>query len=72
MSFVSTRIVYTTSGSYFCSLATCSKNLLRIAVNVARENLVSIGTKFGRFNKKHKFRLHITALDFLAQYAQVG
>lgn len=32
---------------------------------------MSIGTKFGRFNKNHKFRLHITALDFLAQYAQV-
>lgn len=49
-----------------------SEKLLRLAANVARENLISIGTKFGRFNKNKKFRLHITALDFLAKYAQVN
>ena len=47
-----------------------SEKLLRISVNIGRDNLVSIGTKFGRFNKNHKFRLHITALDYLSQYAQ--
>merc|ERR1711931_500092 len=40
------------------------------AANVARENLVSLGTCFGKFTKTRKFRLHITALDFLAPYAQ--
>ena len=40
------------------------------ASNVARENLVSLGTCFGKFTKTRKFRLHITALDFLAPYAQ--
>ena len=38
--------------------------------NVARENLVCLGTCFGKFTKTRKFRLHITALDFLAPYAQ--
>merc|ERR1711909_104756 len=38
--------------------------------NVARENLISLGTCFGKFTKSRKFRLHITALDFLAPYAQ--
>ena len=36
---------------------------------MARENLVSLGTCFGKFTKTRKFRLHITALDFLAPYA---
>ena len=40
------------------------------AANVARDNLVALGTCFGKFTKTRKFRLHITALDFLAPYAQ--
>lgn len=31
---------------------------------------MSLGTCFGKFSKTGKFRLHITALDFLAQYAK--
>ena len=45
---------------------------MRKATNVARENLVSLGTCFGKMTKSGKFRLHITALDFLAPYAKVG
>ena len=45
---------------------------MRKATNVARENLVSLGTCFGKITKSGKFRLHITALDFLAPYAKVG
>ena len=37
---------------------------------MARENLISLGTCFGKFTKTRKFRLHVTALDFLAPYAQ--
>ena len=37
---------------------------------MARENLVCLGTCFGKFTKTKKFRLHITALDFLAPYSQ--
>ncbi len=32
---------------------------------------VSVGTCFGKFTKTKKFRLHITCLDYLAQYAKV-
>lgn len=32
---------------------------------------MSLGTCFGKFTKTHKFRLHITALDYLAPYAKV-
>lgn len=30
------------------------------------------GTCFGKFTKSQKFRLSVTALDFLAPYAKVG
>ncbi|OQV13842.1 60S ribosome subunit biogenesis protein NIP7-like protein [Hypsibius exemplaris] len=36
---------------------------------ISRENLVSFGTCFGKFTKSGTFRLHITALDYLAPYA---
>lgn len=45
---------------------------MRKATNIARENLVSLGTCFGKITKSGKFRLHITALDFLAPYAKVS
>lgn len=44
--------------------------IMRKATNVARENLCSLGVCFGKFTKTRKFRMHITALDYLAQYAQ--
>jgi len=43
---------------------------MRLGISVARPNLVSLGTCFGKFNKTGKFKLHITALDHLAQYAK--
>lgn len=49
-----------------------SEKLLRHAVSVHRDKLLSIGTCFGKFTKTRKFRLHITALDYLAPYAQVS
>lgn len=44
---------------------------MRKATNVARENLISLGTCFGKMTKSGKFCLNITALDFLAPYAKV-
>ncbi|KAH8929461.1 60S ribosome subunit biogenesis protein NIP7 [Atractiella rhizophila] len=38
-------------------------SLLGFSTSVARPNLVSAGTCFGKFSKTGKFRLHITALD---------
>ena len=43
---------------------------MRLGISVARPNLVSMGTCFGKFSKSGKFKLHITALDYLAQYAK--
>lgn len=48
----------------------CSEELMKRAANVGREQLVSLGTCFGKFTKTQKFRLHITALDYLAPYAK--
>ncbi|TFK56969.1 hypothetical protein OE88DRAFT_1722027 [Heliocybe sulcata] len=47
-----------------------SESSMRLAVSVARPNLVSLGTCFGKFTKSGKFKLQITALDYLAQYAK--
>ena len=47
-----------------------SDSLMRKATNIARVNLVSLGTCFGKFTKTGKFKLHITCLDYLAQYAK--
>jgi len=47
-----------------------SEKIMKLAANVSRDNLVSLGTCFGKFTKSKKFRLHVTALDFLAPYSQ--
>ncbi|XP_019746621.1 60S ribosome subunit biogenesis protein NIP7 homolog [Hippocampus comes] len=47
-----------------------SQNILKLSTNISRDKLVSVGTCFGKFTKTNKFRLHITALDFLAPYAK--
>jgi len=43
---------------------------MKLATNIARENLMSIGTCFGKFTKSGKFHLHITCLDYVSQYAK--
>lgn len=43
---------------------------MRLGISIARPNLVSLGTCFGKFSKSGKFKLHITALDYVAQYAK--
>ena len=47
-----------------------SEENMRLASSAARPNLMSLGTCFGKFSKTGKFRLHITALDYLVQYAR--
>ena len=47
-----------------------SEKQMRLATNIGRDHLVSIGTCFGKFTKNGKFRLHVTCMDFLAQYAK--
>jgi len=43
---------------------------MKLAISVARQSLVSLGTCFGKFSKSGKFKLHVTSLDYLAQYAK--
>ena len=44
--------------------------MLALATSVARPNLVSLGTCFGKFSKSGKFKLGVTAVDWLATYAK--
>lgn len=48
-----------------------SEEIMKKAGNISRDNLVCLGTCLGKFTKTKKFRLHVTALDYLAPYAQV-
>eukprot|EP00301_Raphidiophrys_heterophryoidea_P023560 c7401_g1_i2.p1 GENE.c7401_g1_i2~~c7401_g1_i2.p1 ORF type:complete len:140 (-),score=21.87 c7401_g1_i2:6-425(-) len=47
-----------------------SDDIMRRATNFPRESLVGLGVCFGKFTKTKKFRITITALDYIAQYAQ--
>ncbi|EZA54977.1 hypothetical protein DMN91_008954 [Ooceraea biroi] len=47
-----------------------SEKVLSLANNVGPDQLLSFGTCFGKFTKSGKFKLHITALHYLAPYAQ--
>ena len=47
-----------------------SERVLKLAENLNEEQLVSVGTCFGKFTKTDKFLLHITALTYLSPYAQ--
>ncbi|CAG8493283.1 3748_t:CDS:2 [Paraglomus brasilianum] len=47
-----------------------SESIMRRATSVGRDLLISLGVCFGKFTKTRKFKLHITALDYLAQYAK--
>ncbi|KAL1786440.1 60S ribosome subunit biogenesis protein NIP7-like [Sigmodon hispidus] len=44
--------------------------ILKLAANISGDKLVSLGKCFGKFTKTHKFRLHVTVLDYLAPYAK--
>lgn len=47
-----------------------SEKILKLAENVGRERLIAVGTCMGKFSKTNKFKFHITALTYLAPYAQ--
>lgn len=48
-----------------------SEKILSLANTVGLKHLLSVGTCFGKFTKSRKFKLHVTALHYLAPYAQV-
>mmetsp|Transcript_19138 Transcript_19138/g.17358 ORF Transcript_19138/g.17358 Transcript_19138/m.17358 type:complete len:104 (-) Transcript_19138:1191-1502(-) len=45
-----------------------SESQMKLATNIGRENLLSLGTFFGKFTHGGKFKLHITCLDCLTQH----
>ncbi|XP_075210082.1 60S ribosome subunit biogenesis protein NIP7 homolog isoform X1 [Lycorma delicatula] len=47
-----------------------SEKNLKLGETIAPDHFVSIGTCFGKFTKTGRFMLHITALNYLAPYAQ--
>eukprot|EP01006_Ploeotia_vitrea_P012214 TRINITY_DN3244_c0_g1_i1.p1 TRINITY_DN3244_c0_g1~~TRINITY_DN3244_c0_g1_i1.p1 ORF type:complete len:181 (-),score=3.65 TRINITY_DN3244_c0_g1_i1:153-695(-) len=47
-----------------------TERIAKKAEAVGREQLMSAGIVFGRFTHSGKFKLEVTCLDFLAQYAQ--
>ena len=47
-----------------------SEEVLKVATGIPRQHLVSLGTCIGKFTHTKKFRIHITALDYLAQFAK--
>lgn len=49
-----------------------SERILKVATTIPTDQLISMGTCFGKFTKSNKFRLHVTALSYLAPYAQVS
>lgn len=48
-----------------------SEKVLKFAESLPADSVISVGTCFGKFTKSQKFRLHITALNYIAPYAQV-
>lgn len=47
-----------------------SEAIMKRATSIGRDQLLSLGVCFGKFTKTGKFRLHMTCLDYLAQFAK--
>ena len=47
-----------------------SEPLMKAATSINRDDLLQVGVCLGKFTKSGKFRLHITALEYLSQYAK--
>jgi 60S ribosome subunit biogenesis protein NIP7 len=43
---------------------------MKASTSISRDSLLHVGTCLGKFTKSGKFRLHITAIEYLAQYAK--
>ena len=48
-----------------------SETNVRLATNMSRDNLISVGTCMGKFTKSGKFHLTIHCLDYMSEYAKV-
>ncbi len=54
----------------FFLISPFSETIAKRATSIPRDNLISLGVCFGKFTKTGKFTLHVTALDFIAQYSK--
>jgi 60S ribosome subunit biogenesis protein NIP7 len=48
----------------------CDEELIKYAGHFEKKKLISVGTCIGKFTKTGKFRLNITALEYLAKFAK--
>ena len=48
----------------------CKEEIMKKAAHFPRKELIAFGTCFGKFSKGLKFRLNVTASEFLAPYAK--
>ena len=46
-----------------------NESVMRQSMSLQKDAVVSVGTCFGKFTKSGKFRLHVTCLEYLTQYA---
>jgi len=65
-------IILTTSSFLQDRVYYISESLMKASTSIAKDDLLHVGTCFGKFTKSGKFRLHITALDYISQYAKVS
>ena len=49
-----------------------SESVMKASTSISRDSLLHVGTCLGKFTKSGNFRLHVTALEYLAQYAKVS
>lgn len=47
------------------------EEIAKKAEHIPRDNLLALGSCLGKFTKTGKFKMHITALDYIAPYAKV-
>lgn len=69
------QLIITSNGNYCFRLQKdrvyyVSENCLRLATNVARENLASLGVCFGKFTHHKNFHLYISCIDYIGKYAK--
>ena len=55
---------------YVYILLISREEIMKKATSIPRDSLLSLGICFGKFTKSGKFKLHITALEYLAPYAK--
>jgi len=47
-----------------------SESIMKYSGSISRDNILHFGACLGKFSKSGKFRLHVTALSYLSQYAK--